>query len=337
MSEQQTLVRIERPPVATAVQVAGGDDPGGTRRAATVQVVIPTYNRAGSMLGDALASVRAQTFTDYGVIVVDDGSNDHTREQVEAWDPAARYVWQPNQGVAEARNHALRHAAGSDYVAFLDSDDRWEPAFLERTIGYLRDHPDVALVYTDFVSTDASGRVLKGHRKRPHGGEVTAALFASTFVHTSAVVARTAILRDAGGFDGRLTHNEDYDLWLRLSLRHPFGLIPEPLCLRRCHAQSLSHDGCSPDILLRKAELLEHFYETGGGRAKIPEASARRRLARLYYTAGKAFVRAGKPADGLAALRRSTSLAHGRAKTGLWLLRARVQAALTPAANNVKA
>ncbi len=290
-----------------------------------VSVIIPTYNRS-EMLASSLDSVAAQTFEDYEIIVVDDGSEDDTRQKVAARHERIRYLWQPNQGVAEARNHALREVH-SEFVAFLDSDDLWVPTFLERTVGRLREHPDEALVFTDFVSTDPRGKPLRGHRKRPHQGEVTAELFASTFIHTSAVVARASIIRDAGGFDGRLTHNEDYDLWLRLSLRNRFGLIPEPLCRRRCHDNSLSHNGCTPDILLRKAELLQHFYEGNGNRAHIPADLARRRLAKLYYTAGKAFVRAGRSREACEILERSLQLERRRPKTWFWLCRSRLASA----------
>jgi glycosyltransferase involved in cell wall biosynthesis len=284
-----------------------------------VSVIIPTYNRADLLMA-SLRSVAAQTFTDYEVIVVDDGSSDGTRERVNGWPRPIRYLWQPNQGVSEARNHALR-VTKSEFVAFLDSDDLWQPRFLEQTVGRLRECPDEVLVFTDFISTDPAGKPIRGHRKKPHSGDVTARLFASTFIHTSAVVMRAAIIRDAGGFDGRLTHNEDYDLWLRLSLRHRFGLIPEPLCRRRCHQNSLSRRGCSPEVLLRKADLLYHFYEEGGGKTKIPERLARRRLARLYYTAGKSFVRAGRSAEARQILRKSMSF-RPTLKACLWRLRA---------------
>jgi len=309
-----------RPPARAA---AGG------RPGPAVSVIIPTYNRA-NLLADSLNSVAAQTFTDYEIIVVDDGSEDGTREYIAATTQDIRYLWQANQGVAEARNHALR-VSRSELVAFLDSDDLWKPTFLERTVGRLRERPHEALVFTDFLSTDVNGRTVRGHRKKPYGGDVTARLFNSTFIHTSAAVARTSILRDAGGFDGRLTHNEDYDLWLRLSLRHQFGLIPEPLCLRRLHQDSLSHDGCSPEILLRKADLLHRFYEQGGGKSKIPEDPARKRLARLYYTAGKAFLRAGRPRQARHVLCRSMQFRRMRIKTWLWYLAAETHRALRPA------
>ncbi len=292
--------------------------------APAVSVIIPTYNRA-ELLPQTLDSVAAQTFDDHEIIVVDDGSDDGTRELIDHRGEAIHYLWQPNQGVSEARNHALR-ITRAEYVAFLDSDDAWQPTFLEKAVARLRAYPDEALVYSDFVSMDAKGRQLRGHRKTPHGGDVTARLFASTFIHTSAVVMRADIIRSAGGFDGRLTHNEDYDLWLRLSLRYRFGLIPEPLCLRRCHPVSLSRDGCSSDILLRKAELLQQFYEQGGGADRIDTDLARARLAKLYYTAGKAYLRDKRPERAVACLRDSLKFQPTRAKTWLWMGKSRLHA-----------
>ena len=259
---------------------------------AAVSVILPTFNRV-ELLAASLDSVAAQTFVDYEVIVVDDGSTDGTREYIRSRSEPIIYCYQENQGVAEARNHALR-LVHSEFVAFLDSDDLWQPTFLEASIRRLREDPGLDLVFSRFTSTDPGGRVLPRHNKRSHEGDITAPLFASTFIHTSSVVARAHVIRDAGGFDGRLTHNEDYDLWLRLSIRHRFGLIAEPLCIRRCHPNSLSHNGCTADVLLRKARLLEHFYEHGGGREKIPPAPARRRLGHVFYSAGKALYRGGR-------------------------------------------
>lgn len=295
-------------------------DPPRVRTAApAVSVIIPTYNRA-DLIDDTVDSVAAQTFRDYEIIVVDDGSQDDTRTRLKRRTEPLRYLWQTNQGVAEARNHALREVH-SEFVAFLDSDDLWTPTFLEAAVGLLRRDPGLSLVYTRFISMDERGRPLPHHNKTPYGGDVTRPLFLSTFIHTSAVVARSHVIRDAGGFDGRLTHNEDYDLWLRLSLRHRFGLIPDALCRRRCHPDSLAHNGCTPDILLRKAQLLEHFYERGGGDAKVEHALAHRRLAKVYYTAGKALCRASRKQEACETLRQSLTFDRGRLKTWLWYAR----------------
>jgi len=283
-----------------------------------VSVIIPTYNRS-EMLASSLDSVAAQTFKDYEIIVVDDGSSDDTRAYIASRPEAICYHWQPNQGVAKARNHGLRHTR-TEFVAFLDSDDHWQPAFLERTVQRLRDEPELALVFTRFTSMSPAGRVLRRHNKHPYSGQVTAELFTSTFIHTSSVVARSWVIRDAGGFDERLTHNEDYDLWLRLSLRHRFGMILEPLCIRRCHLESLSHNGCTPEVLLRKADLLHRFYESGGGKPLIEAHRANKRLGKVYYTAGKAFLRAGGMSEAHDTLRRSLDFDPTRLRTWLWYM-----------------
>ena len=287
--------------------------------APAVSVIVPTYNRA-DLVTASLDSVAKQTFRDFEIIVVDDGSEDDTRDRIDCRPEMIRYIWQENQGVAEARNRALR-ITHSEFVAFLDSDDLWQPTFLERAIARLREQPDAAMVYTDFISVDGKGQPIRGHRKNPHDGDVTQALFTSTFIHTSAVVIRADVVRDAGGFDGRLTHNEDYDLWLRLSLRHRFSLINEPLCLRRCHHESLSRKGCSPDILRRKAELLEAFYDHGGGDEKIDPTLARQRIAKLYYTAAKAYLRSNKPKIARELFAESIRRNPGSLKPRLWQLR----------------
>jgi len=290
--------------------------PSGTRRVA-VSVIIPTYNRA-HLLGEALNSVRQQSFQDYEIIVVDDGSEDDTHRLVASHTMPIRYIYQENQGVARARNRAIEAATG-ELLAFLDSDDLWEPAFLERTVQRLRTHPDEALAYTDFVSIDRSGQPLRGHRKKPYGGDVTRHLFASIFIHTSAVVVCRQAVLDAGGFDPNLSHNEDYDLWLRLSLRHRFGLVPEPLCRRRCHPESLSRNGCSPGVLLDKARLLQRFYEHGGGRSKIDLHTAHKRLGKLYYSAAKAFLKAGRPHEAAPLFREAIRFDPARPRVWFWL------------------
>jgi glycosyltransferase involved in cell wall biosynthesis len=322
---QDTYPSADHEPKASGAECSGAETAPGAdlsasvrprTQAPTVTIIIPTYNRA-HVLGQTLDSVKRQSFSDYEIVLVDDGSQDETRRVVSNHAMPIRYIYQPNKGVSEARNHAVRLARG-EFLAFLDSDDLWEPTFLERTVRRLRTQPDEVLVYTDFVSVNAEGQPLRGHRKTPCGGQVTVPLFASVFIHTSAVVARRLAIIDAAGFDPNLSHNEDYDLWLRLSLRHRFGLIREPLCLRRCHADSLSRNGCTPQIRLDKARLLEHFYEDGGGRYRIPPNLARKRLGKLYYTAAKAMLKAGEARKADSVFRQALQWNTRSLRTWLW-------------------
>jgi glycosyltransferase involved in cell wall biosynthesis len=266
-----------------------------------VSVIIPTHNRA-SLIGQTLDSVARQTFRDFEVIIVDDGSTDDTAKLVRNRDETYRYVYQEQRGASAARNLAVREARGQ-LVAFLDSDDLWLPEFLGEVVGAIQVQPDAALGYSDFRTMDAYGRILRGHRKRQHGGRVTSKLFASIFIHTSCVVAKREVILDGGGFDVRLEATEDYDLWLRLSLKYPFVSVPKPLCLRRTHNGSLSRNG-NVNNLRRKAQLLEDFYARHGD-GTIPADLARRRLAQTYFTAAKANARSRNFTESANLLRRS--------------------------------
>ena len=112
--------------------------------APSISIVIPTYNRAGT-IERALDSVFAQTFQDFEVIVVDDGSRDATRERVALYGDRVRYIYQENQGCSAARNRGIAEARGA-FVAFLDSDDEWLPLKLDVQVRYLETHPEVDFV-----------------------------------------------------------------------------------------------------------------------------------------------------------------------------------------------
>jgi glycosyltransferase involved in cell wall biosynthesis len=266
-----------------------------------VSVIIPTYNRNG-LIGLTLDSVARQTFRDYEVIIIDDGSTDGTSESVSRRPEPIRYLRQEHRGVAAARNRAMEEAS-APLVAFLDSDDVWLPDFLAEVTTALTTHPEAAMAYSNFRTVDAHGQKLRGHRKAQHGGAVTAPLFSSIFIHTSCVVARRDLILEAGGFDEGMTANEDYDLWLRLSLTYPFVSLSKSLCLRRSHNGSLSRNG-SVRNLITKARLLEEFYERHGN-GTVPADLARNRLAKTYYTAGMASTRSRNFTDSVDLLGRS--------------------------------
>ena len=287
-----------------------------------VSIVIPTYRRPDMLIG-ALDSVAAQTVTGAEVIVVDDAADARTASVVADHPLPATCLAQDHRGAAAARNTGLARAS-ADCVAFLDDDDRWRDGFLPRMLGLMRDRPELLMAYSDFISTDPSGRPLRGHRKRPHAGRVTPELFASIFIHTSCVVARRTALLAAGGFDETLPCSEDYDLWLKLSLRGPFGLIDEPLVQRTVHPNSLSRTDL-PDKLRCKAEMLERFYTSLGGRDAVDPRRARRRLAKVFYSAAKAHVKARRAGDAVALLRRSRHYGGAWHKRLALALRARLQ------------
>jgi glycosyltransferase involved in cell wall biosynthesis len=207
-----------------------------------VSVVIPTYNRLAYLM-EALRSVFVQTFSDYEVIVVDDGSTDGTEAALGAYADRIRYLHQENQGAAAARNLGIGRARG-EWIAFLDSDDMWEPEALERLTRATEEHPEAGLITSWGRVVDADGRPTdRIVGKRSPGPFFTPESFLekdSGGVLTPMV--RRHLLARAGGYDESLRTAHDCDLWLRLSFLTPMVAVSEPLLLRRVHDENASGD-----------------------------------------------------------------------------------------------
>lgn len=187
-----------------------------------VSVIIPAY-KAASFIAQTLESVFAQTFKDFEVILVNDGSPD-TEELERALQPYMDriiYLKQENRGPSAARNTGILHARG-DYVAFLDSDDAWFPEYLAEQMRLLRARPSLDMIYSDNVHVSESFQVLHRFMETcPSKGPVTfeSLLLENCHVPTGTTVARRQTVIDAGLFDENFRRAEDYDLWLRMAHR----------------------------------------------------------------------------------------------------------------------
>jgi len=220
-------------------------DHDSSRKTPAVTVVIPVYNSA-RYISQALDSVKAQTFTDYEVIVVNDGSDD--REELEriinAHPLPVIYISQENKGVSAARNAAIRRARG-EFYAQLDADDQWTPDYLAVQLGILRGNPDVTLVYPNAtIIGDGATAELEFMKVSPSEGEVNfESLVLQQCVVMTCVTARLSAIREAGMFDESIRSCEDFDLWLRI-VKHGGRIIyhRRPLVLYRRHDGSLSSD-----------------------------------------------------------------------------------------------
>jgi glycosyltransferase involved in cell wall biosynthesis len=194
---------------------------------------MPAYNGAG-LISTAIQSVFKQTFEDWELIVIDDGSKDNTREIVQQFGPSVCYIHQQNSGTSVARNHGIFEAKG-EYVAFLDQDDCWEPNKLELQVPVLDANPDIALVYSD-LNTFRDGKITSESylKNRPQAsGWVLDHLFKSMMILPSTVVARRRCLVAVGGFDPAIRYTEDLDLWLRMAARWQFAVVPQVLMHRQ--------------------------------------------------------------------------------------------------------
>lgn len=206
-----------------------------------VSVVVPTFNRA-QLLGEAIDSILRQTFADFELIVVDDGSNDDTGARVAAIDdPRIRYVLQPHGGISSAMNNGIRAARG-DLIARLDSDDRWRPEMLATLVPLLQQHPEAAVAYGKGQAMDESGRLLAHQQGGPgrFPGDSFRSIVYDDCTCNIAIVARRACLEEAGLYDEDLGANEDWDLWLRVARRHPFVFVDRVLVHFRWHDGNLT-------------------------------------------------------------------------------------------------
>lgn len=204
-----------------------------------ISVIIPTYNRV-ALLARAVASVVNQQLSPHEIIVVDDGSTDATADWLRQHHPDIQLLQQPQRGVSAARNAGLRAATG-DWLAWLDSDDAWQPQKLQRQVEALRAQPQYALCHCDETWLRA-GRVVQPRKKhaKPHGWIFPQCL-PLCCVSPSAILLKKSLIEAHGGFDEQLPACEDYDLWLRLFSRHPLLLVPEPLVIKYGgHADQLS-------------------------------------------------------------------------------------------------
>lgn len=204
-----------------------------------VSVIIPTHNRR-ELVREAIASVGAQTHQDFELIVVDDGSDDGTREMVREF-PAVRYTFQKNRGVSAARNRGAALSRGR-LLAFLDSDDFWQPQKLEIQAAFFTAHPAARICQTEELWLRNGVRVNPHQKHRKPSGDIFTRSLQLCLVSPSAVMMRRALFEQSGGFDETLPACEDYDLWLRIAAREPIYLIEEPLVVKRGgHADQLSH------------------------------------------------------------------------------------------------
>lgn len=231
-----------------------------------VSVIIPCYN-SQRFLSAALESVLGQSFGDFEVVAIDDGSTDGTRAMLNRFrDPRVVRIFQENQGVGRARNAAIARST-AEYLAFLDSDDVWESDKLARQVAFLDFHPSVAVVYSDCFVIDSSGAILKKFSDDypMRRGMVFEELLRENFAPLSTVVMRRAVFDDVGPF---LPYSivEDYDLFLKCALRYPFDFLPQPLARYRRHPDNITRNlrlavaelNCVYDDLLRREPHRRH-------------------------------------------------------------------------------
>jgi glycosyltransferase involved in cell wall biosynthesis len=196
-----------------------------------VSVIIPTYNR-GWIVRDAIDSVLGQTYADFELIVVDDGSSDRTPQILDAYGDRLRVICQANQGVSAARNRGIGDSSGP-LIALLDSDDIWLPKKLAVQVDFFKRNPAALICQTEEIWIRNGLRVNPGKRHRKPSGMIFERSLELCLVSPSAVMVQRELFEKVGQFDESLPACEDYDLWLRVGCRFPVHLIDKPLTIKR--------------------------------------------------------------------------------------------------------
>ena len=286
-----------------------------------VSVVIPTYNHA-SFLGEAVASVQAQSYGSLEVVVVDDGSTDETPQVVAALQ-GVKYVAQANQGLASARNTGIRCSQGS-YLLFLDADDRLLPNAVRASLARLAKRPECAFVSGSYTLVDTAGALLhRPQRSCPASDHFRELLRANYIGMHATVLYRRSALEEVGGFDAGLKACEDYDLYLRIARRWPVLCHAEEVAEYRQHGDNMSGNPAlmlttalaalakqhghvrSDRTLLRAWREGRAFYRAFYGKRLADESVKRARTGRLTGLAAELAVLARFYPRGLVRIARS--------------------------------
>ena len=258
---------------------------------ALVSVIIPAYNQAG-YLAQAIRSVLDQTFRDFEIIVVDDGSTDKTPE-VARWirDRRLRYVRQENRGLSAARNTGIRESAG-EYLTFLDSDDLFLPEKLELLLGALETRPEAGIAAGQAIPIDEDGNPVGRIFDKPLPEDPTRLLLENP-LHVGSVLLRRSWRERVGFFDETLRSYEDWDMWLRLALAGcPSVWVPRPVSKYRFHRAQMTRIGAQMtastfavlDKVFSRSDLPERWISARSvayGRAHL-RAAAQAWLARDF-------------------------------------------------------
>ncbi len=258
-----------------------------------VSVIIPAHN-AAHYLAEAVDSVLRQSFQDFEILVIDDGSTDDTEAIMRSYHSKVRYFSQQKSGVAIARNRGIERAQGR-YIAFLDADDTWTPLKLERQLAAMADHKDYRICYSAFTITGPDLAPISVSRSRRQAHALEDLLLRGNVVATpTTVMGERALFIESGGFDPALSQCADWDMWVRVAALTDFLYIDEPLACYRQHGSNMSRN--APLLEQDSFRVLEKGFAMDGVREQL-RAQRRIALARNYMVVAGTHFHAGNYRD----------------------------------------
>lgn len=208
-----------------------------------VSVVVPAFNSA-KYLSRCIQSALLQTYAPLEIIVVDDGSTDHTESVVRSFGKRIKYLRKQNGGPASARNLGIQHAVG-DYIAFLDADDYWLPHKIKTQMDFFHQYPHYGLVHANTFINEPGKQLYPAFvNMRIPTGMIFADLFKDNLINNSTVMAKRSCIDEINGFDEsrKLIGIEDYELWLRLAVNNRIGYIHQIVAVYNVHGNNISDE-----------------------------------------------------------------------------------------------
>ncbi len=251
-----------------------------------VSVVIPTYNRK-SIISRAINSVLNQTYKNYEIIIVDDGSTDDTIEYIkDHFNSKVKCISQKNKGASSARNRGISEAKGK-YVAFLDSDDEWVESKLQGQVAFLEKNPEIALLCGRTYRSDNIKKV-NSSISQSIVGDLFPTLFMHSFVSTPTVIVKKEVLDEVGGFDTNYKSAEDFDLWLKITKNYKCAFLPDLVAIVNRGKDNLSTDKIT--LHLHALTILEIHYDEN----RIPRNKYNKAISDSYIALGRNYLKSGQ-------------------------------------------
>ena len=258
-------------------------------RTATVSIIIPNYNHA-QYVADAINSVLNQTYHDYEIILVDDGSTDNSRDVIDAYGDKVRAIYQDNQGLSAARNTGIRAALGA-YIGVLDADDMYEPEFIGTLVTLLERQPDAGAVYCGYRFVDHLNAPLPQVEARAvEPAKLYQALVDGNFLVPESMFVRKACYDRVGVFDTSLRALEDLDMWLRITSQFTVMCTTQVLTRHRMLPGSMSSDPTR--MFQNRLSLVKKHFGAEPGPGGAWSVAQRRAFGRAYLVSAVEYLQA---------------------------------------------
>lgn len=263
-----------------------------------VSIITPSYNRK-DFIDEAIDSVLAQTYDNWELIIVDDGSTDGTKDHIRHYleDERIKYFYQENQGQSVARNFALTKAKGS-LISFLDSDNLWLAHRLQVMITAKHKNPEYEIIYTNGYTINEQGQRLQQNDMERFSGKIAERLFWDNFVGMNAVLVEKKCFDEMGGMENRRMVADDYRLWLKFAIRYSYLFLNERTYEYRVMEDQISSDK-SKRFKSNEETLLYIFNEY---KEELDIKAAKHGLSRFYNRKARWLLSVNQFKKGIAAI-----------------------------------